>query len=118
MRKRLTDAYAVSSSKCDATSCVTLLQGINSGGVTFFQFTPASRVVQIKPSSVPAHKVFSDLNDGANAYTTPRCLSALASLLAAVPTLAGIPECSRARSELIVFQVFPPSTVLKTKLVA
>src|SRR5579872_5109819 len=118
MRKRLTEAYAVSSSKCDATICVTLLHGVSSGGVTFFQLAPPSRVVQINPSSVPAHNVFSDLNEGANAYTTPRCLSALASLLAALPTLAGTPECSRAKSPLIVFHVFPPSIVLKTKFVA
>ena len=57
----------MTSSKCEATICVTLLQGIRSGGVMFFQFFPPSRVTQMSPSSVPAQIVFTFLNDGATA---------------------------------------------------
>ena len=44
---------------------MTLLHGVSSGGVMFFQLAPASRVFQIWPSSVPAQIVFRDLKDGA-----------------------------------------------------
>ena len=47
--------------------CVTLLHGVSSGGVMSFQFLPPSRVIQIRPSSVPAQSVFMFLNDGASA---------------------------------------------------
>ena len=67
MRKRLTDAYAVCSSKCDAEICVTLLHAVNLVGVMLFQFLPPSRVIQSKPSSVPAQRVVRLLNDGASA---------------------------------------------------
>ena len=67
MRKRLTDMYAVSSSKCEASIWVILLHGISSGGVMFFQFLPPSRVIQTSPSSVPAQMVFAFWNEGASA---------------------------------------------------
>ena len=66
-RNRLTDAYAVRSSKCEAEICVTLLQGVSSFGVMSVQSAPPSRVIQIKPSSVPAHSEEISLNDGASA---------------------------------------------------
>src|SRR6266851_3653728 len=65
MRKRLTETYAVSSSKCDALICVTLLHAVRPGGVMSFQFVPPSLVVQTSPSSVPAQTVFTFWNDGA-----------------------------------------------------
>ena len=67
MRKRLTEAYAVSSSKCEAASCVTLLHAVISGGVIFFQFAPPSRVIHSNPSSVPAQIESTFLKEGASA---------------------------------------------------
>ena len=47
--------------------CETLLHGVSSGGVTFFQVLPPSRVTWIRPSSVPAQIVLTSLCDGATA---------------------------------------------------
>ena len=57
----------MSSSKCEALICVTLLQGVRSLGVMSFHFLPPSRVIQIRPSSVPAQSVLMFLNEGARA---------------------------------------------------
>src|SRR4051812_47053723 len=97
-RKRLTEAYADSTSKCEASNCVTLLQGVSSGGVTFFQFLPPSRVTQSRPSSVPAQIVSMLLKDGASEYTTPRCFAAFGSFAAIVPNVEGMPGSGRVRS--------------------
>src|ERR1700681_3151923 len=53
-RKLLMAAYAVPATKCDASMMETLLQGLSCGGVMFCQVLPASRVMWMSPSSVPA----------------------------------------------------------------
>src|ERR1700722_15221022 len=117
MRRPLTEAYGVCSSKCEAVICVTLLHGMISVGVIFAQLFPPSRVIQNKPSSVPAHSVFRSLKDGAGAKITPRFVSALVSSAAMLPRLAGMPDFSRERSGLMVCQDSPPSEVLNKTFV-
>src|SRR6266550_2660627 len=54
---RLMDAYADSSSKCDASNCETLLHGVSAPGVTLVHAFPPSRVRLIAPSSEPVQIV-------------------------------------------------------------
>ena len=68
----LTAAYATFASECDASMIETFAHGPISGGVTFFQLLPLSRVTWIRPSSVPAQMVLLSTGLGAMVYTTPR----------------------------------------------
>ena len=61
---RMCAAYAVTSSKCDASICATLLHGVKAAGVTFFHVAPPSRVSWMYPSSLPVQIVLTSLNDG------------------------------------------------------
>ena len=109
-RRRLTDDIGVSASKCEASICVTLLQGVSPGGVTSAQCAPPSRVTQTRPSSVPAHSVSMLFDDGAERVDRRRA-ALRRPWDACVPTLAG----SRARLARQVGadrgQVMPPSLV-------
>ena len=119
MRNRLTEAYAVCSSKCDAEICVTLLHGVSSGGVMLFQFLPPSRVIQIRPSSVPAQIVFTFLNEGASAVDHAALLRRPCVRTSMRAHAGGHARmCSRVRSGLIVCQVLPPSVVLNSTFAA
>ena len=80
-------------------------------GVTFFQCAPPSRVIQTRPSSVPAQSVFASNGEGASAYTTPRRGTPSLSrkrrgieIRADVSSLAG-----PVRSGLMIFHEFPSS---------
>src|ERR1700674_2946210 len=96
----------------------TLSHGFNFGGVTFCQLFPPSRVMWIKPSSVPAQIVSTSLNEGATAEITPRCLPFSGSDAANAPKFPGISYDVRVRSGLITCQLFPASVVLKSTLAA
>src|SRR6266436_2351770 len=63
-RKRLTEAKATSESKCDASSCVTLLQGVRPAGVTCCQSLPSFDVRQISPSPVREGLLWAGTDDG------------------------------------------------------
>src|SRR5216684_6699870 len=68
---RLTAAYAVPASKCDASSILMVLQTESADGVTFFQVAPASFVNWIFPSSLPTQIRPSLTGDGAMVRMAP-----------------------------------------------
>src|SRR5580700_10816802 len=96
----------------------TLLQEVSCGGVTFSQFFPPSRVIWIRPSSVPAQRVPASLNDGATAYIVPRCFPFSGSPAEKAPRFAGISGDSRVRSGLMTCHARPPSVVLNKTFAA
>ena len=59
-------------SVCDASRMEIFHHGPMAGGVTSRQVRPLSRVTWIRPSSVPAQRVFESTGLGAIVYTTPR----------------------------------------------
>src|SRR6266849_5784402 len=98
---RLTAAYAVAASKCEACSILIVLQVEIADGVTFFQVAAASLVTWILPSSLPTQIRPSLTGDGAMVRMVPgACLGFFGSTV--VRVRAGLMTCQLAPA-LVVF---------------